>query len=349
MRLSTRLRVRRLAFTLIELLVVIAIIAVLIGLLVPAVQKVRETAIRLQCKNNLKQIGIAAHDYHDTFLSLPPGFLGTYPNLVGDPFGNAPYTNYQWIGSLVYLLPYIEQTNLWNQAVAEATALGAPNYFQLNDTDGPWFQTTPSNATPNTKIKIYVCPADQPYASQVGTFVLAQPTSASNPPCTLEGGLFPNSLGGDQLGRTNYIGVAGFLGDCTDQFGNYLPGPLDNRSSVTLPQITDADGTASTFMFGESLGDTPPPAPRQFSYAWAGMGALPTGYGGIDDPNAGWWSFGSMHAAVIQFCMCDGSVRAIRKFPLADSNGFITQQGITFILMSCWNDGVAADEWSISQ
>src|SRR6266478_8427302 len=99
---------RRHAFTLIELLVVIAIIAVLIGLFLPAVQKVRETANRLKCKNNLKQIGLAFHNYHAAMGCFPSGFTSASATVDGDGTGPG------W-GWAAYLLPYLEQDNVYRQ------------------------------------------------------------------------------------------------------------------------------------------------------------------------------------------------------------------------------------------
>src|SRR3712207_4012952 len=100
---------RRPAFTLIELLVVIAIIAILIALLVPAVQKVREAAARMQCQNNLKQLGLALHNYEGAVKRLPAAFKG-------DPPAGAPYPAYFYSWSALAIInPYLEQTAIYNK------------------------------------------------------------------------------------------------------------------------------------------------------------------------------------------------------------------------------------------
>jgi prepilin-type N-terminal cleavage/methylation domain-containing protein/prepilin-type processing-associated H-X9-DG protein len=129
------MRRSRRAFTLIELLVVIAIISVLIGLLLPAVQRVREAGNRLQCANNLKQLGLACHHYHDVYQSFPSGYVATaaYPDTT---------PGWGW-GAL--LLPYVEQANLYRQI--------------------DFSQPVQKSAALEMVLKVYQCPSDTPPAA----------------------------------------------------------------------------------------------------------------------------------------------------------------------------------------
>ena len=142
----------RKAFTLIELLVVIAIIAILIALLLPAVQQARAAAQRTQCRNNLKQIGLAIHNYHDVFGGFPLPYTGisSFNDLGADPDDAWRWNYHSWTE---FILPYMDQANIYNQInFNEANFSGSTNPY-------PGFSNSNNAAVVSTVVQAFICPS----------------------------------------------------------------------------------------------------------------------------------------------------------------------------------------------
>ena len=291
-------------FTLIELLVVIAIIGTLVGLLLPAVQRARESSRRLQCSNNLSQIGKAAEAYYAMNNShYPPGYLG--PMVPGKSTAN--YDDGQYVGVLVFLLPHIDQENVFQQIQMQLGAKVGPTP-QKNRW---WNDTTATNAA---KIKLdpyFHCPsAPQLRPSNGAIASLHTWSTGNNLPSLVSHRRSTATEEGAEFATTNYIGVAGMWGTTEHQASNIFAGIFTNRSQTS--QIRD--GSSNTLMFGEAIGSA-----GQYSYTWMGAGSLPTyprrkQLDGTVDTNRYWEFFGSVHPGVVLFCFADGSVH-----PLNDS------------------------------
>lgn len=316
---------RRGAFTLIELLVVIAIIAVLIGLLVPAVQKVREAANRMTCGNNLKQIALAALSYEGTNGTLPPGGMlgGTnYGTYSAYPGANA--------GPLAFILPYIEQETVFKQIPANM-------WLDPQKTTGynvaPWAYGTPPYSTDgnqtgcvpgsNAVIKTYLCPSDNattPVPTNLGGSVdIWAPgdncTGAFNAASFCIDYIYDltGNFAARQPGASNYVGCAGGLGAYMGRANTtyYLyPGIYYPKSTTRIADVTD--GTSNTLAFGESLagnGQT-----RNFHSTWMAGGGMAVAWGIPSDfSKANWYQYSSKHSGIVQFSLQDGSIRNIRS------------------------------------
>jgi prepilin-type N-terminal cleavage/methylation domain-containing protein/prepilin-type processing-associated H-X9-DG protein len=278
-------------FTLIELLVVIAIIAVLIAMLLPAVQSARESANRAKCQNNLKQLALAANEYHDAFGSFPAGWYcypPTYDNngnqTGGDPncaTTASPYQNYMWSG-LIGLFMKMELNNLYNEV----------NFNLLT--------TAPDNVTAIRRtIDGFVCPSNRrPQTVASGTGFIAT----------------------SQLGPSDYRGnmAAGMIPAVTTNCPTLLPsnifccnvdnGVMYQNSTVSMADITD--GSTSTILMGESIWP-------QGVWSQATSSVIRTNIDrtinqAITVNGTVYWTYwASKHPSMVNFAYCDGGVRPV--------------------------------------
>jgi len=205
------------AFTLIELLVVIAIIAVLVALLLPAVQQAREAARRSACKNNIKQLGLAFHNYHDTHRVMPPGAIDS-DRAVNSGTSAAENNNAMGWGTM--LLPFLDQAPLYNQISGETN--GFVHSWQDANNDGTANDPIPSASE---QISVFNCPSDPMGGIN---------TKISN------------------LGKSNYLAIAGIQAVQTTGAGNdklNSNGMFFENSSKRFRDLTD--GASNTFFVSE--------------------------------------------------------------------------------------------------
>ena len=320
-------------FTLIELLVVIAIIAILVSLLLPAVQQAREAARRSQCQNNLKNIALAAHNYHSTYQMFPAG--------GNQPLGRTSNPNDPGYSAFVMLLPYLDQTALWNQVKAPLDTTEPPD----GTIDFPPFGNNHySNDYPLWWIQVptLLCPSDgtNPQSEQIADTNYAV-NWGDNSSAVLERGRPPVCRGMFKAGQ-RYS-----LGDCRDGTINTLLFAEIGRNDGSRPHqggvLRDVTGIGRVSGDGENDGALSPSAcvaaasnpnnPGTYpagpvtsrGTAYTDWGGHATGFVTILPPNGpscsddgSPWSdsivtAGSYHSGIIQAALCDGSVKSISE------------------------------------
>ena len=305
---------RRHGFSLIELLVVIAIIGILIALLLPGVQKVRDAAARMSCGNNLKQIALACHHQHTATKKLPTNQYGDYsqPTAFGGAYENS--SSWSW---LAILLPYLEQDNLYRTG-------GIPKSVLV------------SSAALGQPVKLFLCPSDR--ASSART---AEETSHY-------------LRTGATVGLTNYKGVQGAnfawglwvnpgangVGFEPWERGDGLIYAMNWMFPVKLEHVSD--GTSNTFLIGEDVWEPAAVGAGRYGKGWAWAHAVETGLtcaiplnakppGGGEWPPDDWANrhgFKSRHTGGGQFALADGSVRFVRdSIPLGTYRALATFAG----------------------
>lgn len=300
-----RLQTCRSAFTLIELLVVIAIIGVLIGLLLPAVQKVREAAARASCQNNLKQIGLALQNYHGANNRFPPGYSASGPYIDGST-DTSP--GWSWA---TFILPYIEQDNL---------------YRQLNLT-----QSAQNSPAIQTMLSMFICPSD--LAPQSAFQV---PDGFGNNVCSAAPTSYVACCGDDASDTTALAGNGVFFRNSRTRIVDILDG-TSRTILVGERAWAKANGAwAGAIPGGVLMRGQFNPCQPNVPGAWYPSSTLAIAHAHLNnalkdpDGSAGMDDFSSMHAGGSFFIFADGSVHFVRSISTDNPGGSYTADGSIF-------------------
>lgn len=283
------------AFTLIELLVVIAIIGVLVALLLPAVQNARETARRMACSSNLKQISLSAINYESLHRRLPIGFLGPWDangNGMNDT-AEAPST-WQWdfanIGMLPVLLSFLEETGTQDR-INPLLLRQHSRKYPGQTYKGHWVSGKSTKEAAFTQPSVFLCPSAllPPHTNLIDTSFTYETTD----------GIQVEIRGRREkdYGRSNYVGVSGKAGNTPSE--KQYAGLFVNRLPRSLRHARD--GTSNTLLFGEN----------RAAITWLGAEGWPVLYGLGDTPSQKKPLFTSLHSGVVMFATADGAVRGL--------------------------------------
>lgn len=324
-------RRNRRGFTLIELLVVIAVISILVSLLLPAVQQVRESARRTQCKNNLKNLALAAHNFEGTYQKLPPGQIFTT-----DAYSTYNFDNLSLVGHLAYLLPYLEQDAMYAPFSANLKMEARDYAIDSADAMKQNYYVFPAiNAITGRQPSVFLCPSDnaaQALKPGSGDFTLFMIRTIGGP---TYGGYAMNDILPDPVTRftamTNYLGCTGRFPATATQLGVTAPqqirdvddyeGMFRLNKEVKFGDVSD--GLSNTIMFGEVTGDFTDGFKgvgriRSFSWLCGPQGVHFHGannlagapYVPVRHPLAS-ERFSSRHTGITQFALGDGAVRPL--------------------------------------
>jgi prepilin-type N-terminal cleavage/methylation domain-containing protein len=295
----------RCAFTLIELLVVIAIIATLIALLAPAVQRVREAAARTQCQNNLKQIGLALHAYHDASKRFPAGYLATGPYVDG-----AADTSPGW-GWAALILPYLEQETVYRHLKFNQPVQNSPDI--------------------QTMLTVFLCPSD---LTPSGVFAVRD--AFGNTVCLAAATSYAACCGSDASGTTDATGNGAFYRNSRIRMADISDGTSETILVGERAWANVNGAWAGAIPGGVIVRGQSNPCQPDIPGAWYPASTLALAHAHLNnalidpDGSAGMDDFSSVHAGGSFFVFADGSVHFLRSVPADFQDGSYTPEGLSF-------------------